>query len=131
MHAVHADAHVHFAGHVNKTDEIYRHIDAFCLPSRFEGMSNSLLEAMSWGVPCLASAIPANAELIENTRSGLLFNAGDAVGLMQGLRRFIDEPELRHHLGLQARQRVSSEFTIPQMVDRWVSIYRSLNAVNG
>jgi glycosyltransferase involved in cell wall biosynthesis len=131
VHAVHADAHVHFAGHVNKTVEIYRHIDAFCLPSRFEGMSNSLLEAMAWEVPCLASAIPANAELIENARSGLLFNAGDAVGLMQGLRRFIDEPELRHQLGQQARQRVSSEFTIPQMVDRWESVYRSLTAVNG
>ena len=66
---------VHFAGKVDDPAEHLRAADAFALPSVAEGMSNSLLEAMATGLPCLASAIGGNTDLLDRGEAGLLLPA--------------------------------------------------------
>ena len=118
--------HVRFLGHREDASRWLRLFDVACLASSFEGMSNSIMEAMSMGKPVIASDIPANRELVVQSETGFLPKLADTVGYMQFLRRLIDEPELGFRLGQAGRQRIQSTFSISQMVKSYVELYRSL-----
>lgn len=117
---------VRFLGHRDNPWPWLRLFDLFCLASSFEGMSNSLMEAMSLAKPVIASDIPANRELVIQDQTGFLPKLGDTVGIMQFMRRMIDEPGLTERLGNAGRERIQREFSIPRMVNAYVDVYRSL-----
>ncbi len=71
---LHVPDSVHVVGPVSDPAEHLRAADLFVLPSIAEGMSNSLLEAMSSRLPCLVSAIGGNQDLIEDRQTGLLIS---------------------------------------------------------
>lgn len=119
-------AHVHFLGHREDATACLPHLDVFALASSFEGMSNSLMEAMAAGRPVLVSDISANRELVTHERTGLVVKLGDAVGFMQFLRRLIDEPDWGPRLGAAAKQRMTDEFSVAKMIERHVGLYRQL-----
>lgn len=123
---IHCIEHVHFLGHRDDATRFLPAMDVFCLASSFEGMSNSVMEAMAAGRPVIASDIPANRELVRPNETGFLCKLGDSVGFMQYLRRLIDEPGLGERLGLAGQNRIRDEFSIRQMVDRYADLYRQL-----
>ena len=123
---VHCTGHVHFLGHRDDAAQLLPAFDVFCLASSFEGMSNSVMEAMAAGLPVLASDIPPNRELVVPGETGFLFKLADSVGIMQFLRRLIDEPGLAERLGLAGRERIQREFSIERMVDGYANVYRQL-----
>jgi glycosyltransferase involved in cell wall biosynthesis len=124
--AVQCEEHVRFLGHRDDAARWLPLLDAFCLASSFEGQSNSLMEAMAAARPVVVTNIPPNCELVTAEETGLLFQPEDAVGLMQQLRRLIDEPELGQRLGSAARERVIAHFGVAAMVDRYAALYREV-----
>ncbi|HEX8203457.1 MAG TPA: glycosyltransferase family 4 protein [Isosphaeraceae bacterium] len=120
---------VHFPGAVADPAELLRAADAFVLPSVAEGMSNSLLEAMATALPCVASAIGGNVDLIEPGRNGLLVSPGDAGAWATALIRVLGDPTWAAGLGAEARRRIEAEFALPVVVDRYVALYRHLLGV--
>lgn len=118
--------HAHFLGHREDAARFLKAMDVFCLASSFEGMSNSVMEAMAAGLPVIASDIAANRELVVHNETGFLCKLGDTVGYMQYLRRLIDEPGLGERLGATGRERVRTLFSIQNMVDRYADLYRQL-----
>ncbi len=121
-------SHVHFAGPVDDPAEYLRAADAFVLPSLAEGMSNSLLEAMATGLPCLASAIGGNTDLLGPGGAGVLVPPGDRGAWASAIVGVFADPERAARLGAAARRRVDAEFALPAVVDRYVAIYRILLA---
>ncbi len=119
---------VHFLGHRPDAAAWLPGFDAFCLASSFEGMSNSLMEAMAAGKPVVVSDIPANRELVQHEQNGLCVKLGDGVGFMQFFRRLMDEPELGPRLGTAAQRSMQDHFSVAKMVERYVELYRSLAA---
>jgi glycosyltransferase involved in cell wall biosynthesis len=117
---------VHFAGSVSSPAEHLRAADAFALPSVAEGMSNSLLEAMATALPCLASDIGGNTDLLGRQDAGLLIPANDRRAWAAALIRVLEDRDLAGSLGASARQRVDEEFALPRVVDRYVELYRQL-----
>jgi len=111
-----------FAGAANNVPELLNAMDVFVLPSLSEGLSNTLLEAMASGLPVVATRVGGNPELVEEGRSGLLFNPRDADALGRVLLRLADVPALRRELGAAARRRVLDEFSL----ERMFSVYREL-----
>ena len=91
-------------------------LDAFALPSRFEGLPFSLLESMAAGVPPVASDIPGVSEVVEDGRSGLLVPSQDPAALADALGRLEREPALRRSLGEGARRRVADWFREDGMI---------------
>lgn len=91
--------------------------DVFVLPSRHEGMSNALLEAMKEGRPCVVSDIPENAELIENEMSGLTFKTGDAADLAEKLLRLAADPKEAEGFGVKAKEKVES-YDVVKIIER-------------
>jgi glycosyltransferase involved in cell wall biosynthesis len=77
------------------------------LPSEYEGLSHTLLEACAAAVPCVASDRGGNPEVIEHERNGLLVPYGDPAALRHALQRLQADEEFRYALavGAQARSR--------------------------
>lgn len=103
-----------------------RAADLFALPSVAEGMSNSLLEAMATALPCLASAIGGNDDLLTPGPCGRLIAPEDRGAWEATLIEMIEQPERARALGAAARRRVEREFALPVVVDRYVELYREL-----
>jgi glycosyltransferase involved in cell wall biosynthesis len=96
---------VHFTGHLDDVSAILGAADVLVRPSRTEGQSLAILEAMAAGVCVLASDIPANRELVDDGRSGLLAAVGDTQGLARRLRRLLTDHPFRDRLAAQGRRR--------------------------
>src|SRR5439155_1042723 len=88
------------------TSELGAHAAAFVLPSSTEGHPKALLEAMSAGVPCIASNVGGNRAIIEQGSTGLLFDVGDRQALADALARVLGDPASARALGERARARV-------------------------
>jgi len=103
-------------------------LEVFLLPSRSEGMSNALLEAMAMERPVVATAVSGNAEVVEDGRSGVLVPVGDAPAMAAAAARLLADPALRRTLGRAARERVVSRYGAPAMVRRMEALYARLLA---
>lgn len=92
----------------------------FLITSDFEGISNSLLEAMAVGLPCVSTDhTPGGARLlIQNEENGLLAPVGDAAALAAAMNRFAKEPELAKRCGEEAKQ-VINRFSATRIIDQW------------
>jgi glycosyltransferase involved in cell wall biosynthesis len=93
------------------------------LTSRDEGMGTTLLDAMLWGVPVVATAAGGVREVVRDGVDGLLSPPGDAEALARNLLRVIAEADLRERLVASGRERVQS-FSAERMVDGTIEAYR-------
>jgi len=118
--------HVFLLGTSDRIRDLLNAMDVYVLPSLSEGISNSLLEAMSTGLPVIASDTGGNPEVVVDGESGLLFPVGDAVKLAEQLISLERRPELREELSRRAVCRVREEFSIDSMVRNYARLYESL-----
>lgn len=112
-----------FLGSWERVPELLSAVDAYVLSSTFEGLSNSLLEAMASGAAVLATRVGGNPELVVEEESGLLFPAGDAAALADGLTRLCLCEEERRRLAAAAVSRVAREFSLDSMLDQYEALY--------
>lgn len=119
-----------FAGHRCDATALLPALDAFVLPSEFEGMSNSLMEAMQQNLPCVVSNIPANTALIRHMENGLTFPLGDSPALAKALLKLLDNPSLSSQLGQSAAATIASEYSPERILAAWCQLYRNLTAPN-
>lgn len=115
-----------FCGHVDNVRERLRSVDIFVLPSRVEGNSNAVLEAMDAGLPIIAT--PVGGTLMQVGREGapLLFDVGDSVSLAQRLLLLIQDANLRSQYGEYMRQRARCYFDIDEVADAYHAAYTCL-----
>ncbi|MFM7055892.1 MAG: glycosyltransferase [Planctomycetota bacterium] len=115
-----------FTGHRSDAAALLSAFDVFVLPSEFEGMSNSLMEAMQHSLPCVVSDIPANLELIRPDENGLSFPLGNAPALAKTLLRLLNDPPLRRQLGTAAQHRISTDCSPAVIQTAWCRLYSQL-----
>jgi len=111
--------------------DIFQAMDIFILPSISEGMSNTLLEAMSSGLACLATAVGGNPEIIEEGRSGFLFAPANVTKLSELLKMLIRQSDLRKQLATAARDRAVACFSLDRMMQDYTKLYSELAARHG
>ena len=110
----------------DRVDEWMRAASVVVAPSRGEGMSNVVLEALALGCPVIASEIPGNLELVENGVSGVLMVPDDAAALQSRLSALLDAPIVAAGLGKNARRAALTNYTVDAMARRYETIYREL-----
>jgi glycosyltransferase involved in cell wall biosynthesis len=102
--------------------------DLFCLPSRWEGLPNALLEAMALGLPVVASAVDGVPEVVTDGVTGLLVPPERPDLLAKALRRLADDPALRASLGAAAHALIAEKFTVRRMIADYEAAYAEVLA---
>jgi glycosyltransferase involved in cell wall biosynthesis len=99
--------------------------DVFVLPSRDEGLGISILEAMSYGLPVIATNVGGIPEVIEDGKNGFLVPPSDEVSLANAIRRMIEMGNNgRHIMGLKNKKKIESKFSSRKMVNSHLDIYK-------
>lgn len=123
--------HVWLAGNRGDIPEVMQALDLFVLPSRAEGISNTILEAMATGLSVIATDVGGNRELVIPGETGTLVPAADSAAMADAIARYAADASLRSDHGAAGRKRAESEFSLDGMVQRYDSLYRSqLDAVS-
>ena len=102
----------------------YHTLDAFILPSLYEGLPMAILEAMSSGVPIISSRLEGIAAVIAEGKEGLFAQAGDVADFSRQLSLLKGSPVFGAHLAQAARAKASREFSASATARRIESIYR-------
>jgi sugar transferase (PEP-CTERM/EpsH1 system associated) len=118
--------HVHLLGNRDDIPNIMNALDIFVLPSFSEGLSNTLLEAMSCGTPVIASNVGGNSEIVIPDHSGYLYESDNIQQLSELLNRLVSAPDLIKKLSVQARQHILDNYSLQSMVDNYESEYNRL-----
>jgi glycosyltransferase involved in cell wall biosynthesis len=121
------DRRIRFPGAVADVLPYLKEADVYLSSSVSEGMSNALLEAMSSGVMAVVSRVSGADELVEEGVSGFLFPAGDETALATRLEEALAMTfERRRAMGEAAREVVRARFSLEEVVDRHLKLYRDL-----
>jgi glycosyltransferase involved in cell wall biosynthesis len=114
---------VRFVGPSEDVFSLLKMSDVFCLPSRSEGFSNALLEAMACSLPCVATRVGGNSEALEEGRSGFLIESENPHALADRIRTLLRHPERAREMGREGRRMVEAKFTMQAMMSRLVELY--------
>ena len=120
---------VKFLGARNDVMPLLAASDVFCLPSRSEGFSNALVEAMACGLPCVATRVGGNAEALTDKESGFIVEADAPEPLALRILTLLRDPELRRRMGQCGKETVQRRFSAQSMITQLVSVYDELLAV--
>jgi sugar transferase (PEP-CTERM/EpsH1 system associated) len=101
-------------------------LDCFVLPSRAEGISNTILEAMASRLPVIATCVGGNVELVVEGVTGELVPPADPDALARQIVRFWADPEVARRAGEAGRARAQAEFSLDTMVKRYQDVYDCL-----
>lgn len=102
----------------------YAAADIFILNSGYEGLSHALLEALSYSLPVLASAIGGNPEVIIDGENGLLFAYNNKEQIVEALGKISTNPELREKFSL-ASQKVLAKFSFAKMIAEYLTVLKA------
>ncbi len=122
------DDRVDFLGYRTDVPELLESCDLFVLPSLFEGLPISVLEAMAMGKPVIGTAVGGTLEVIRNGSTGLLVPPADSAALADAIRTLTADRALCWRLGAAGRARVRAEFSEEAVVHRTVALYEELLA---
>jgi sugar transferase (PEP-CTERM/EpsH1 system associated) len=103
--------------------ELIRSIDIFVLPSRNEGIPNTVLEAMATGLPVIATRVGGTPEVVQDGVTGILVENDDVEGLKAAMSHYADRPGLREQHGRAGLERVRTSFRLDAMVGKYLDIY--------
>lgn len=117
---------IRFAGFRTDLPRWLGGLDLLAHPADMEGLGVSLLQASAAGVPIIASRVGGLPEAVANGVNGLLVPPGDVPSLAAAMRRLLDDPALRRRFGTAGRSRVLAEFSVEEMVNDHLAVYRSL-----
>ncbi len=120
------DKRIMFLGFVNGNEriELYSNAYAYCLPSSIEGQSIGLLEAMSYGLPCIVSDISENIETAED--DAFFFHEGDKEDLFHTIEHVIENKAEAIALGRIAKEQVEKEYLWDDKIKDTVDVFDSL-----
>jgi glycosyltransferase involved in cell wall biosynthesis len=120
------DHRVAFRGFISDVADAMLAVDCVSIPSTWdEAFPYAALEAMSVGRPIVASRSGGLPEIVEEGKTGLLVERGDAASLANAVRRLAESPEEAEAMGVRARSIHRSTYTVPKMAERIEAVYKS------
>ena len=115
-----------FAGGVKDLREHLATADVFVLPSRSEGFSNAIVEAMAASLPVVATNVGGNAEAVQDGVSGVIVPAEDSGALAAAIVHLLSNPAKARQMGAEGKRLVAEKFTTEAMMTQIINVYGSL-----
>ncbi len=122
-HELEIEDTVLFLGSRNNVISLLQQGWGFVLPSRWEGMPNALLEAMSCGTPCIATRVSGSEDIVEDGRNALLVEPENPRALAQALHILIENAPLAARLAIEGRNTVLLSYRLSHITDRMLALY--------
>lgn len=118
---------VHFVGEHDNIDGLFRAIDLFVAPARWEGFGLTPLEAMACAVPVVTSEAGAFPEIVEDGVTGTIVRESTGSAFEKPIRRFVEDDALRRRTGKAARLHVERHHSLDNEAARLRAIYDRLS----
>ena len=115
-----------FLGHRRDAPDLLASCDLLVLPSLFEGLPVSVLEAMASAKPVVATAVGGTDEVVEHGVTGFLVPPSDPAALADAIRKVLADPLLARRLGAEGRRRVRREFSAESVAAGTTEVYEAL-----
>lgn len=112
----------------DQTDDIaafYAMFNILVMPSLWEAMPFTLLEAMSMRVPVVASSAGGIPEVIDDGENGIIVHSNRPEDVTEAIKKLIDDPSLINKIGEKAREKIVSEFQLSNTINQLQSLYTS------
>ncbi|MCX7620941.1 MAG: glycosyltransferase family 4 protein [Acidimicrobiales bacterium] len=126
LHALGNPERIVRLGHRGDVANILVASDLFVFTSRYEGMPGAVIEAMSVGLPVVASDIAPVREVVEPNQSALLASVGNPDSFRHTIAALLADPARRAAIGQRGRRRYEEQFTVDAVADHMAELYRSL-----
>ena len=120
---------VDICGEIRSAEGIYGNLDILFLPTRRDSFPRVVMEAMSWGIPAVATRVDGIPEMVADGESGLLADPGDVQGFADALQRLVEDAPLREDMGRKARERAERLFSPEAYRGKFKALYASLPPV--
>jgi len=116
---------------VGKQPDVFKFLaasDIFVLPSRQEGTSNALLEAMSQGLPVVVAddLLGGNRGVVDDRQDGHVVKFGDSEAFARVLSQLLQDAGLRQEMGKKARRKIEEKFSIESVANQYCALYHEL-----
>ena len=118
--------HIKFMGYRSDVFKFLPLFDAYVLPSRSEGLSVALLEAMLFRRPIVATSVGGNIAVLENGENGLLVPPDDPEALCKGILRLLSDKDLSKVLSANASNAVRTKYSFDRMAENYKELYLSI-----
>lgn len=115
---------IHFLGNVDNPRPVYCMMDLFVLPSLWEGMPLTVLEAWDSRIPVIATDVSGSRDIIEDEVTGFIAT-NTAMGIAQEIEHALKEKERFPQIVSEAKNRLHSEYSIEQMVKKTIKVYKN------
>lgn len=115
-------------GEIGSVEAFFEPDAVFVQPSRAEGMSNVMLEAMAAGLPVIATRTGAAPDVIQDGVNGMLVDAGSVEQLCAAVKKIISDEALARRLGASARRTIVENYSITSVAEKYMELYRGLAA---
>lgn len=115
---------VNLLGNSDRVADYLAASDVFILPSRLEGMSNAIMEAMATGLPVIANNVGGNPELVKSGSTGILCEQNNDQDMANAILQLAKDKTLREKMGMAARQRAEEVFSIASMMKAYENYYK-------
>ena len=112
-----------FPGERADIPELMRAMNLFVLPSLGEGISNTILEAMSTALPVIATSVGGNVELVKAGHTGTLVPPDEPVAMAGAILEYYRNPDLIAGHGRAARQQIEANFSLDAMTRNYLRVY--------
>lgn len=106
-------------------EKAFMDADLFVFPSIYEGFSNALAEAMSYGLPVIASRCSGNIDMVVDGENGLLFTCGDIEELVAKINVLLNNQDYCYKLALKARD-IVNQFNQTNILKQWDNVLKSV-----
>lgn len=106
----------------NNVPELERNADIYISTSFFEGTSNSIMEALNWSLPVVATNVGDNDHLVIDGENGFLHSIGDVDGLSASLCQLLDSAKLRNQMGQVSNLNLRENFSMEKFEKRYIDL---------
>lgn len=117
---------VHFVGWLDKTkkEELFKKCSVFILPTYFEAMPMSVLEAMSFGLATITTAVGGIPQIINDQEDGIFVTPGDIENLSDSIENLLMDEDKKSFLGSKAMTKIETRFSLDSIAKKLYAVYK-------
>ena len=123
-------SYILFPGNQQNIESIVNIFNIGVLTTYTEGISNSIMEYMALGKPVIATEGGGTKEIIVNNETGFIIDHASVDQLVEKINYLISSPEKAYEMGQRGKERIMKSFSIEQMVNQTIDLYREVLAIN-